>query len=454
MTEHERDERVTQAYRALGEESPPAALDAAILAASRRRGGRWYVPVASAAALVLAVAVAVVVEREAPKESDEARVALVERGYLGGDCLVTGCVPSKGLIRAAAAAREARTAGRFGVRCEFAGTDFAEAMTWVRSRRSRIAPHDSVERCASAGVDVFLGSGRFVGPREIEVGGSRLRFRRAVIATGARPKVPPIDGLDDAGYLTTETVFSLTKRPSRLIVIGGGPIGCELAQAFQRLGSEVTLITDDRLLPRDDPQAGELVAKQFRAEGIRVVTGARGLACTPLLRAELGPVPECPRKGACITILERLGDLGYGKPGIVQKLPRQLESRVIDELLQGRPFRLESSPKRSLGYRKPARYRCGRQDAIEYHLRQHALNLIGKVKRAISLRFPKSLGHKAMERGISPGYGTPEPGGGKSDSGHRRVEDNARPERSEIRCGALGLSVRKLDVQRLPRRPA
>ncbi len=207
-----------------------------------------------------------------------ARVALIERSWLGGDCLVTGCVPSKGLLRAARAAQEVAAAARFGVHCDGVRIDFAKAMEWMRSRRTRIAPHDSVERLTAAGVDVFFGAGHFVGPRELEVGAHRLRFHRAVIATGARAAVPPIKGLDDAEFVTNETVFSLPNLPSRLVVIGGGPIGCELAQAFRRLGSEVTVLTDERLLPRDDPQAGELLLRQFRAEGIRVITGARVLS--------------------------------------------------------------------------------------------------------------------------------------------------------------------------------
>ena len=204
-----------------------------------------------------------------------ARVALVERELLGGDCLVTGCVPSKGLIRAATAAHEARSAARFGIGGGNVRIDFALAMEWMRSRRARIAPHDSVERFTAAGIDVFLGDGRFVGPDRLEVDGRELRFHRAVIATGGHAAMPRIDGLEEAGYLTTESVFSLTELPARLIVIGGGPIGCELAQAFRRFGAEVTLLTDEGLLPRDDPQAGELLVRQFRAEGIRVLTGAR-----------------------------------------------------------------------------------------------------------------------------------------------------------------------------------
>ena len=172
-----------------------------------------------------------------------ARVALVERHLMGGDCLNVGCVPSKTLI---AAARESPAGGR--------PADFAAVMERVRRTRAAIAPHDSAARFRDLGVDVFLGEGRFVDFETIAVGGSRLRFRRAVIATGARATHPDIPGLAAAGCLTNETVFNLTGLPRRLAVIGAGPIGCELAQAFQRLGSEVTLFhSGSHVMSREDP---------------------------------------------------------------------------------------------------------------------------------------------------------------------------------------------------------
>ena len=207
-----------------------------------------------------------------------AKVALVERRLLGGDCLNVGCVPSKTLLRAAAAAAAARPSGRLGVR---AGgepvVDFAAVMERVRAVRADIAPHDSAERFARHyGVDVFLGDGRFVARDAVEVGGARLRFARAVIATGARAAVPPIPGLVEAGYLTNETVFNLTRLPARLAVIGGGPIGCELAQAFARLGARVTIVEQaDRLLPRDDPGAATLLRAALERDGVEVRLGAK-----------------------------------------------------------------------------------------------------------------------------------------------------------------------------------
>lgn len=205
------------------------------------------------------------------------RVALVERHLMGGDCLNTGCVPSKGVIRAARAWHDARTArARFhGPAAEGAG-DFSAAMERMRRIRADISEVDGAPRFAGLGVDVFLGDGRFTGPDEIEVGGARLKFRRAVIATGGRPAAPPVPGLADAGYLTSETVWDLTALPERLVVIGGGPIGCELAQSFARFGARVTLLeASDRILSRDDPDAAAIVEKALRADGVEVVTRAK-----------------------------------------------------------------------------------------------------------------------------------------------------------------------------------
>jgi pyruvate/2-oxoglutarate dehydrogenase complex dihydrolipoamide dehydrogenase (E3) component len=205
-----------------------------------------------------------------------AKVALVERHLMGGDCLNYGCVPSKALIRASRAAYAIVEAREFGVEAQAPAIEFADVMRRVRRVRAEIAPHDSVQRFAGLGVDVFLGHGHFTGKRSLEVEGERLEFRKAIIATGGRAAVPPIPGLAEAGYLTNETVFSLTALPRRLIVIGGGPIGCELAQAFARLGSTVSLVSDvARLLPKEDAGVAALLEKQFRSEGIELVLGAK-----------------------------------------------------------------------------------------------------------------------------------------------------------------------------------
>jgi pyruvate/2-oxoglutarate dehydrogenase complex dihydrolipoamide dehydrogenase (E3) component len=204
------------------------------------------------------------------------RVALIERRLMGGDCLNFGCVPSKALIRSARVAATVREARAYGVEAGEPMVDFSRVMSRVRSLRAGIAHHDSAERFQGLGVDVYLGEGRFVAPDAVEVAGQRLTFSRALIASGAKPAVPAIPGLEEAGYLTNETVFTLTSLPSRIVVLGGGPIGCELAQAFRRLGSRVVLIgKEERLLPREDPEAGTLLMRRFEAEGITLQLGAQ-----------------------------------------------------------------------------------------------------------------------------------------------------------------------------------
>jgi pyruvate/2-oxoglutarate dehydrogenase complex dihydrolipoamide dehydrogenase (E3) component len=203
------------------------------------------------------------------------RAALVERHLMGGDCLIVGCVPSKGLI-AASRALQRRELGSLLAAPRPESEAFARAMERVRRLRADISPHDSARRFAEAGVDVFLGHGRFVARDEIEVDGKRLRFRRAVIATGARAAAPPIPGLEDVDYLTNESVFSLTERPDRLLVIGAGPIGCELAQAFAGLGSQVTLFdVAEQVLIREDPNASAIVATALERDGVALHLGAK-----------------------------------------------------------------------------------------------------------------------------------------------------------------------------------
>ena len=214
-----------------------------------------------------------------------ARVALIERHQMGGDCLNVGCVPSKALIRSSRAAAEARRADALGIHVPAAVPDFARAMERMRRVRAEISADDSAERYArELGVHVFFGDARFDGPDAVVVGGARLRFRRAVIATGARATAPPIDGLAEVGYRTNETVFDLVERPRRLAVIGAGPIGCELAQAFRRLGSEVVVLeVAPRILLREDPDAAALVAGVLQREGLDLRLGAK------LRRVSRGP---------------------------------------------------------------------------------------------------------------------------------------------------------------------
>ena len=204
-----------------------------------------------------------------------AKVALVERELMGGGCLNVGCVPSKALIRAGRAWADVRRADEFGVIVPGGGrVDFAAVMDRMRRIRAGISPNDSAERCRRLGVDVFLGGGRFSGPDTVEVAGKTLRFRKAVIATGARAAAPAIPGLPDVGYLTNETVFSLTVLPRRLAVIGGGPIGCEVAQAFARFGARVQVIEAmSRILPREDRDAAAHVERALVRDGVEFKCG-------------------------------------------------------------------------------------------------------------------------------------------------------------------------------------
>lgn len=206
-----------------------------------------------------------------------ARVALVERRLLGGDCLNVGCVPSKCLIRSSRAAVDVLGAEDFGIKIpEGVQVDFEKVMERMRRIRSRISVHDSAKRFQELGVDVFLGQARFISPDAVDVEGKTLRFKKGVIATGARAVVPPVPGLNEAGFLTNETVFNLTERPERLAVFGAGPLGCELAQAFQRLGSQVTIIEQaPQFLTREDPDAARILSDAFRKEGIDVRLNTR-----------------------------------------------------------------------------------------------------------------------------------------------------------------------------------
>ena len=198
------------------------------------------------------------------------KVALIERYLMGGDCLNVGCVPSKGLIRAARALADVRDADRFGIRVpDGVEVDFGAVMERMRSIRADIGPHDGAKRFAEMGIDVYLGDAKFTGRDTVEVGGQTLRFARAAICTGGRAAAPPIFGLADVDYLTNESIFSLTELPERLAVIGAGPIGAEMAQAFARFGSQVTLMEmGDHILMREDPDAAAVVQAAFVRDGI------------------------------------------------------------------------------------------------------------------------------------------------------------------------------------------
>ncbi|MGB0514762.1 MAG: FAD-dependent oxidoreductase, partial [Wenzhouxiangellaceae bacterium] len=208
----------------------------------------------------------------------KAKVALIEKHKMGGDCLNTGCVPSKALLRSARLVQEARDSQRYGIQKMTAEFSLGEVMQRVREVIRKIEPHDSPERYRGMGVDVIEDAGRLVSPWAVAVGDRTLTARAIILATGAEPLVPPIDGLDAIDYLTSDTIWELDALPERMVVLGGGPIGCELAQAFGRLGARVTVIEmADRLVPREDPEASEALMRRLRKEGVELATGHKAM---------------------------------------------------------------------------------------------------------------------------------------------------------------------------------
>ncbi|MBL8573400.1 MAG: FAD-dependent oxidoreductase [Hyphomicrobiaceae bacterium] len=202
-------------------------------------------------------------------------VVLVERARMGGDCLNTGCVPSKALIAAARRAAEVRDAGQFGIGAGEPRVDFKAVMAHVHATIAAIAPHDSVERFEGLGVTVIKANARFVDADTVEAGGRLIRARRFVIATGSRAAVPPIPGLATVPYLTNETLFDLETLPSRLAIVGGGPIGLEMAQAFGRLGAEVVVLEAGALLGREDPELAAVAIAAVAADGVELIADCR-----------------------------------------------------------------------------------------------------------------------------------------------------------------------------------
>ncbi len=204
-----------------------------------------------------------------------ASVVLIEKGPMGGDCLNTGCVPSKALLAAGHAANVYSQSERFGVRGQTPEVDFQAVHDHVHDVIAGIAPHDSVERFESLGVRVIQGDARFTSKRDVEVNGQIIRARRFVLATGSSAFVPPIDGLANTRYLTNETIFDLTRAPDHLIIIGGGPIGCEMAQAHRQLRCRVTVLEASTILPKDDPDLVSVVRDQLTIDGIDIIEGAK-----------------------------------------------------------------------------------------------------------------------------------------------------------------------------------
>ncbi|OGS51962.1 MAG: mercuric reductase [Erythrobacter sp. RIFCSPHIGHO2_12_FULL_63_10] len=209
-----------------------------------------------------------------------AKVALIERHLIGGDCLNVGCVPSKAIIRTSRLYAEMHAAETFGAQVPGSiDVDFRSVMQRMRRVQTHISRTDAAARISADGVDVFFGEARFTGRRAVEVDGKTLRFKKALVATGARPKMPLIPGLVEAGYLTNVSVFNLTERPRRLLVIGGGPLGCELAQAFRRLGSEVIIVQDDPMfLPKEERDAAQILSDSLARDGVEIHLNSKVVA--------------------------------------------------------------------------------------------------------------------------------------------------------------------------------
>lgn len=259
---------------------PPIAKKIVETAKSRKVYARWRKPSAFDRNLVVIGAGSAGLVTAYIAAAVKAKVTLIEKHKMGGDCLNTGCVPSKALIRSAKLLSHMRRSKEFGIRDAHADFDFAEVMERVQRVVKTVEPHDSVERYTQLGVEVIQGEAKITSPWTVEVkteGGPRtLTTRNIVIATGARPFVPPIPGLEEVGYLTSDNVWDLRECPDRLVVLGGGPIGCELAQGFARLGSRVTLVEMlPRILIREDEEVSEMVASRFRDEGVDVRTRQR-----------------------------------------------------------------------------------------------------------------------------------------------------------------------------------
>ena len=204
-----------------------------------------------------------------------ADIVLVEKGKMGGDCLNTGCVPSKALLAAAKRAHQIATSDEFGIKSTTPKVDFPKVMAHVQDVIAQIAPNDSVERFSGLGVQIIEAPGSFKDARTVIAGDYEIRARRFVIATGSAAALPPVSGLDQVDYLTNENIFELQELPDHLLVIGGGPIGMEMAQAFRRLGSKVTVLEAFTPFAKDDPEASSVVMKQLLAEGIEIHSETR-----------------------------------------------------------------------------------------------------------------------------------------------------------------------------------
>ena len=253
-----------------------------------------------------------------------AKVTLIEKNKMGGDCLNTGCVPSKALIRSAKLAADIQRSVSLGFKPMTSSFDFSDVMDRVQRVIAEIEPHDSVERYESLGVDVELGSAKIISPWEVEVNGKTLTTRSIIIATGAEPFIPPISGIDSVPYLTSDTIWELREQPKRLAVLGGGPIGTELTQTFARLGSTVTQVEMlPRIMAREDPEISAMVVSSLEADGVNVLAGHAAEAVEELggerilvCRSEQGEEVRVPFDQLLVAVGRKANVEGFGLEGL------------------------------------------------------------------------------------------------------------------------------------------
>jgi len=260
----------------------------------------------------------------------KAKVTLIEKHKMGGDCLNTGCVPSKALIKTAKLLHQAKHAHRYGLTNLTPEYDFTEVMARVQRVIQQVEPHDSIERYTQLGVECLQGEANITSPHTVEINGQTLSARNIVVATGARPFVPPIPGLETVGYLTSDTIWGLKTQPKRLLVLGGGPIGCELTQCFARLGSQVTQVEmAARILIREDEDVSKLIQAQFSADGIQVLTEHKALSCKQtqenkiLVCEHQGQTVEIPFDEVLVAVGRTANTQGFGLEALGVKLRPQ-----------------------------------------------------------------------------------------------------------------------------------
>ena len=268
----------------------------------------------------------------------KAKVTLIEKHQMGGDCLNTGCVPSKALIKSARFMYDIKNSAKYGVKSATAEFEFADVMERVQDAIKKIEPHDSVERFTGLGVDCISGEGKIVDPWTVEVNGQKITARNIILATGARPFVPPIEGLDQVDWYSSDNIWELRKQPKRMIVLGGGPIGCELAQSFSRLGSEVTQVEmAPKIMGREDPEISELIEKDFITENINVLTNTKAVACKKgaeqlLVCEQNGKTIEIPFDAMLIAIGRKPNVEGFGLEELGIKLRKNTTVETDDFL--------------------------------------------------------------------------------------------------------------------------